>query len=56
MPLTRVMGYFLPKYPRLCRSQAERKEAVMWLVESLKYVASREPYLKCIKELARKDS
>ena len=49
VPLTRVMSYFLPKYSRMCKSREEKKGVVVWVVESLKYVANREPYLKCIK-------
>ena len=49
VPLTREMSYLLPKYSRLCKTREEKKEVVNWVVESLKYVAKREPCLKCIK-------
>ena len=49
VPLTIEMSYLLPKYSRLCKTREEKKEVVVWVVESLKYVAKREPYLKCIK-------
>ena len=52
VPLTRVMSYFLPNYSLLCKLREEKKKGVVRVVESLKYVANREPYLNCIKELA----
>jgi len=53
IPLTRVMGYFLPKYQKFCQSREERKKVVIQLVECLKYVDNREPFLRAIRDLTK---
>lgn len=51
VPLMRVINYFLPKFSKVCKTPLLKKQVVLWLVESCKYVDNRELFLKIVRDL-----